>query len=179
MRAELERHERAVLESRRPANLGRIDSFDLSVPLARFGVRYRAPVKWLSAEIEVDAADGFELLDAWIRARTETFSARAGQFKVPFSAIEIESSFDLPMVRRGLVHDILVDELEVAGRRPGIALGARDKGELPAVASSSASFRARCWSTRIRTIGTLSRSRNGRSTRRASSPEARCASSTT
>ena len=129
VRAELERHERAVLNPDDPRTLGRVDSFDFTVPLARLGVHYRAPVTWLSAEIEVDAADGFELLDAWVRAKGENFSARAGQFKVPFSAIQMESSFTLPMVRRGLVDDILVEELEVSGRRPGIALGARDKGE--------------------------------------------------
>jgi hypothetical protein len=130
VRGELERHERAVLNPDDPRTLGRVDSFDLTVPRARFGVRYRAPVRWLSAEVEVDAADGFELFDAWIRARNENFSARAGQFKVPFSAIQMESSFDLPMVRRGLVDDILVEELEVAGRRPGIALGARQRDGL-------------------------------------------------
>jgi hypothetical protein len=130
VRAELERHERAVLNPDDARTLGRVDSFDLTVPRARFGVRYRAPVRWLSAEVEVDAADGFELLDAWVRAKNENFSARAGQFKVPFSAIQMESSFTLPMARRGLVDDILVEELEVAGRRPGIALGARQRDGL-------------------------------------------------
>ncbi len=126
-RAELERHETAALDPDDPYATGRVDSFDLVVPLARLGAHYRAPVKWLSAEIEIDVADGLELLDAWAMARTENLSARAGQFKVPFSAIELENSFTLPLARRGLVHDLLVDELEVAGRRPGVAFGARSK----------------------------------------------------
>ena len=112
-----------------PFTTGRVDSFDLAVPLARFGVHYRSPLKWLSAQVEVDVAEGIELLDAWMLARNENLSVRAGKFKMPFSAIEMESSFTLPMVRRGLVHDILVDELEVAGRRPGVAFGARSRGD--------------------------------------------------
>lgn len=126
-RAELERHERAAVDPDDPYALGRVDSLDLTVPLARLGARYRAPGKWLSAQIEVDVAEGLELMDAWGMARTDHFSARAGHFKMPFSAIEMESSFTLPLARRGLVHDVLVDELEVAGRRPGVAFGARHR----------------------------------------------------
>jgi len=125
VRAELERHERAVLDPDDELTLGRVDSLDLLVSEARLGVDYRAPAKWLSAEIEIDAADGLELLDAWAMAKSENFSTRAGKSKMPFSAIEMESSFTLPMARRGLVQDILVDELEVAGRRPGVTFGAR------------------------------------------------------
>jgi hypothetical protein len=128
-RAELERHERVVVDADDPSVTERVDSLDLVVPLARVGAHYRAPMKWLSAQIEIDAAEELELLDAWMMARNENFSARAGKFKVPFSAIEMESSFTLPMVRRGFVHDLLVEELEVAGRRPGIALGARSKDD--------------------------------------------------
>jgi hypothetical protein len=124
-RAELERHETAALDPNDPYAVGRVDSFDLTVPLARLGASYQAPVKWLSAEVEIDVAEGLELLDAWVRARNENFGTRVGKFKVPFSAIELESSFTLPLARRGVVHDLLVDELEVAGRRPGAAFGAR------------------------------------------------------
>jgi hypothetical protein len=126
-RAELERHERAVIDPDDPYALGRVDSLDLMVPLARLGAHYRAPGKWLSAQVEIDVAEGLELKDAWGKARTQHFSARAGHFKMPFSAIEMESSFTLPLARRGLVHDLLVDELEVAGRRPGVAFGARHR----------------------------------------------------
>jgi len=129
VRAELERHERVAVDRDDPSVTERVDSFDLTVPLARIGVHYRAPVKWLSAQVEIDAAEETLLLDAWAMARNENFWARAGKFKMPFSAIEMESSFTLPMVRRGLVHDLLVDELEVAGRRPGVALGARSKDD--------------------------------------------------
>lgn len=44
---------------------------------------------------------------------------RAGQFKLPFSAIEMESAWDLPVARRGLLHDLWTDGLAIAGRRPG------------------------------------------------------------
>ncbi|HEX6271795.1 MAG TPA: hypothetical protein VFZ53_02090 [Polyangiaceae bacterium] len=129
VRAELERHESVPVDRDDPSVTERVDSFDLTVPLARIGVHYRAPVKWLSAQVEIDAAEETLLLDGWAMARNENFWARAGKFKMPFSAIEMDSSFTLPMVRRGVVHDLLVDELEVAGRRPGVALGARSKDE--------------------------------------------------
>jgi hypothetical protein len=126
-RAELERHESVAVDPNDPYTEDRVDSFDLLVPLARLGAHYQAPAKWLTAEIEIDVAEGLELLDAWVMARTENFGTRAGKFKMPFSAIAMESSFTLPLARRGLVHDLLVDELEVAGRRPGAVFGARHR----------------------------------------------------
>jgi hypothetical protein len=102
-------------------------SFDLTVPTARLGARYDA-VRYVSAAVEVELTDKPELKDAWVRARTDHFGMQVGQFKVPFSAFELESRWDLPTAGRGLVHDILVDELEVAGRRPGVTVSARQKG---------------------------------------------------
>jgi hypothetical protein len=99
-------------------------SFDLTVPSARLEARYRA-VRYVSATVELELTDKPELKDAWVRARTDHFGVKVGQFKVPFSAFELESRWDLPTAGRGLLHDILVDELEVAGRRPGVAFSAR------------------------------------------------------
>jgi hypothetical protein len=53
-----------------------------------------------------------------------------GQFKLPTSAIETESPWNLPQVRRGFVHDLLTDWLDVAGRRPGLMVGWRARGGL-------------------------------------------------
>jgi hypothetical protein len=104
-------------------------SFDLTVPSARLEARYRAPVRFVSAVVELELSGKPELKDAWVRARGEPFSVRVGQFKVPFSAFELESRWDLPTAERGLQHDLLVDRLEVAGRRPGVALSARTRGK--------------------------------------------------
>jgi hypothetical protein len=41
------------------------------------------------------------------------------------STFELESPWTLPLVRRGLVHDLMTDWLDIAGRRPGVAVGYR------------------------------------------------------
>lgn len=103
-------------------------SFDVSIPTARLEARYQAPVPFVTATVELELTGEPELKDAWVRARGERFGAQVGQFKVPFSGFELESRWDIPTASRGLVHDILVDRLEVAGRRPGLALSARTRG---------------------------------------------------
>jgi hypothetical protein len=104
-------------------------SFDLTVPSARLDARYRAPVRSITAQVELELTGKPELKDAWVRFRGERFGAAVGQFKVPFSAFELESRWDLPTATRGLVHDLLVDRLEVAGRRPGVTVSARTRGK--------------------------------------------------
>ena len=48
---------------------------------------------------------------------------------MPVSSIEMASPWALPTVGRGFMHDLLVDRLQVAGRRPGLLLGWRGKGD--------------------------------------------------
>jgi hypothetical protein len=128
---------RAALERRRESYLDAAgvtldrpkSSFDVSVPSARLEARYQAPVRFVSAAVELELTGKPELKDAWVRARGARFGAQVGQFKVPFSAFELESRWDLPTASRGLLHEILVDRLEVAGRRPGLALSARTPGK--------------------------------------------------
>lgn len=122
---------RAVFQRQAAALLGtqtQIDSFDLSVPEARVGVRYRSPLTWLIADLEVDVVGKFTLKDAFLQARSRHWVARAGQFKMPGPAIETESIWKLPLAHRDFLSEILVDRLEVAGRRPGVAVTARDWG---------------------------------------------------
>jgi hypothetical protein len=107
-----------------------VNSLDLSLASARFGIEYYSPLPWLSAELELEiAGPNPEVKDAYILAG-KRFFAKAGQFKIPAPALELESPWTLPLVRRGLVHDLLTDWLDVAGRRPGLALGYRGKGGL-------------------------------------------------
>jgi hypothetical protein len=108
----------------------RIDSLDFSIPSARIGVRYEAPVRWLTANVELELAGKPELKDAWLRGKWKHVVAQAGQFKMPFSAIEMESLWTLPLADRGLLHTALVKELQVAGRRPGFAIEARGRGKI-------------------------------------------------
>jgi len=102
-------------------------SLDLSLASARAGLEYQSPLPWLSVELELELAGDPEVKDAYIHAG-KRFFARAGQFKMPSASLELESSWALPLVRRGFVHDLLVDWLDVAGRRPGLMLGYRGKG---------------------------------------------------
>ncbi|MFO7177876.1 MAG: hypothetical protein DIU78_004165 [Pseudomonadota bacterium] len=106
---------------------GDATSLDLAVPTARVSARYTAPFEWLTAELEFDIADR-RMKDGYIRARNRHLSAQAGQFKVPISGIAMESGWDLPLVRRGMIHDLLLDWLDVAGRLPGVLFGVRGRG---------------------------------------------------
>ncbi len=102
------------------------DALDLSLQSARFGVNYRSPLRFLSAQLELEVAGNPRVKDAFIEAG-KTFFVKAGQFKVPSSSLELESPWGLPLARRGLVHDLMTDWLDIAGRRPGVALGYRNK----------------------------------------------------
>lgn len=129
-RAALARQPRTIVDETGTPVEQDVDSLDLSVPSARLHAKYRAPVKWLSAEVEADFAGKVELKDAYVRARPDYFSAQAGQFKLPFSAIRLESPWSLPIVDRGFVDDVLTDRFQIAGRRPGVTLGVRGKGDV-------------------------------------------------
>lgn len=105
------------------------DALDLSLQSARVGAEYRSPIPWLSAELELELASKPRVKDAYLEAG-ESFFAKAGQFKVPAAALELASPWKVPMVRRGFVHDLLTDWMDVGERRPGVAFGYREKGGL-------------------------------------------------
>jgi len=87
---------------------------------ARLGVDYRA--RDLRAQVEVEVADKAKIKDAFVQLRladAPKLVVRAGNFKIPFSAIQRESIWTLPMADRGLVDNVLVKRLQVAGRAVG------------------------------------------------------------
>jgi hypothetical protein len=129
-RAALSRHYENVTLDNGVLDEKRVDALDFTIPTARVDLRYRSPGRWLSANVEFELADQPELKDAWVRVRGRHFAAKLGQFKPPFSAIELESRFGLPLAERGFLHDVLTKQLQVAGRRPGIALSAEAGGAL-------------------------------------------------
>ncbi|QRK11784.1 hypothetical protein JQX13_18015 [Archangium violaceum] len=95
----------------------------LSIPSARLEVTYSWK-KRLKAVVEYDFGDGLDGLKdayAWLDI-AGGFSLRAGQFKLPLSLVELESATRLPLVRRGLLRDVLNDGLELTGRRLGAQL---------------------------------------------------------
>ncbi|HEV8548390.1 MAG TPA: hypothetical protein VGQ57_05160 [Polyangiaceae bacterium] len=130
VRGALSSHHEAVIDAAGATHEERIDSFDVSIPSARVGLYYHAPLRWLTANVEAELTKKPELKDAWLKARFRYLTAKAGQFKMPFSNIESESIWDLPVAQRGLLHTALVKDLQVAGRRPGVTLEARGHGKI-------------------------------------------------
>lgn len=127
--AELRNQERIVIDGA-SVNLEPVNSLDLSLTSARIGIEYEAPMRWISAVAELELEGKPSLKDGYVQARGKHFFARAGQFKLPVSALETESPWTLPLVRRGLMHDLLTDWLDVGGRHPGLMVGWRGRGGL-------------------------------------------------
>ena len=100
-----------------------------SLESARIGATYRLEGVKLEVEAELEGRasvrDAFAELDVG-RGK----EVRVGQFKSPFSALMLESSWKLPTVGRGVIHDLLTDELQVGGRRPGAQVELKGKGFL-------------------------------------------------
>jgi hypothetical protein len=92
----------------------------LSIPSARVGVA--ASLSHLEAEVSADLSSKKILKDAFVRIADGKKRLRlyGGQFKAPFLARELESSWALPVMRRGLVADYLEDTHQVGGRRLGL-----------------------------------------------------------
>jgi hypothetical protein len=65
-------------------------------------------------DVRAEVKDAF----AWLKI-SHGFAARAGNFKIPLSLVELESATRLPLVRRGLLRDVLDDALGLSGRQPG------------------------------------------------------------
>jgi hypothetical protein len=123
-RAELQRRPRHVLEGSSIVSVSK-NSLDLSMQSVRVGVDYEAPMRWLTAVAELELTGKPSLKDGYVQARAHHWFVRAGQFKMPTSAIESESPWVLPLASRGLIHDLLTDWLDVGGRRPGAVVGFR------------------------------------------------------
>jgi len=104
--------------------LSEVDSFDITLDSARFSLLYQAPARWLQAEIETEIADPdqVELKDVYLLATGHGLSAKAGNFKPPSSAIDLESAWTLPIASRGFINDLLEGWLAVGGRTPGVQL---------------------------------------------------------
>lgn len=99
---------------------------DFSVPSARAGIKYKVADR-VTLNIEADVADRPLLRDGFVQAKSKRLTGRLGQFKLPVSSINLESPWNLPVARRGVINNLLGDHMQVIGRRPGI-LGAVQGG---------------------------------------------------
>jgi len=126
------RNDQLVVDRDGVARSTDVDSLDLVLDSARFSLLYQIPDRWLSMEIEIEVSDPdqVELRDAYLLAAHDALSFKVGNFKIPTSAIELESAWKLPSSRRGFINDLLLDALDVANRRPGMQLAYRGRGGL-------------------------------------------------
>ena len=90
-----------------------------SLESARVGAKYRTDDLLLDIDAELEGR--VRLKDAYVRLDTGFYdtSIQAGQFKAPFAALKLESSWTLPTADRGLLDELLIDRLQLGGRRPG------------------------------------------------------------
>jgi hypothetical protein len=145
----------------------------LSIPSARVGVAASLP--HLEAEVTADLSSKNILKDAFVRVADGKKRLRlyGGQFRAPFLARELESMWQLPLIRRGLVANYLADTHQLGGRRlglmgevslkeawklkvsGGVFQGARDK-ELNTRASEDAALRVSVRPFKALTLGASS-----------------------
>lgn len=97
---------------------------------ARFKMSWR-PEKWLTAVLQVggfqDNDFGISLLrDAYIHVSPlQYLEIRVGQFKKPFSRLELRSSGKLQVLNRGEGNELLVEELRYGDRDLGLQFSGR------------------------------------------------------
>jgi hypothetical protein len=100
-----------------------------SLASARVGAKYRVDDLLLDIDAELEGKP--KLKDAYIRLDTGYFGTaiRAGQFKAPFAALALESTWKLPTIDRGVLDVLLIDRLQIGGRRPGAQVEWNGNGE--------------------------------------------------
>ncbi len=91
---------------------------DLALGSARIALEGR--IHGVLTVLEAELASRSPVRDAFVRLDgPRATRLHAGRFKAPFSVRELESSWRLPLVTRGLVNDFVVDRNELGGRRVG------------------------------------------------------------
>ena len=104
-----------------------LDAFSLQ--RARLTLEFQ-PYRWLTSQLELDAASQPAVKDAYVEAHyAKWLHLTAGQFKRPFSRIELLSSGKLPLFHRGLVDAHITRGFGYGGRDQG-AMASGDLGPL-------------------------------------------------
>lgn len=98
------------------------DQYERSLSIASARVGLQASLSLVDAEVTADLSSKSILKDAFVRVADGKKRLRlyGGQFKAPFLERELESSWQLPLMRRGLVADYLEDTHHLGGRRLGL-----------------------------------------------------------
>lgn len=102
--------------------LDRAPHNELEVVRARLALDLQ-PEPWLFAQLDVDAVDLPIVKDAYVVLQpVAALGVTIGQFKKPFSRLELTSSGKLPLWRRGIVNDRLTRNYGYGGRDVGVML---------------------------------------------------------
>lgn len=105
----------------------RPDEFGFFLNQARFTVD-GSWGKALSLQLDLDFTSSDPVRDAWLNYKiSRPFQVRVGQFKRPFSRLELMGAGKLPLRSRGLANDQIVGELGYGGRSLGTELWGRFK----------------------------------------------------
>lgn len=95
-------------------------SQELKLDSARIGASYRWKDK-VRVKATAELAGTPDVKDAFVDVDGPNgLDIRAGYFKVPISVIENASGWDLPIVDRGAIAEIIEDGLGLSGRRDGV-----------------------------------------------------------
>ncbi|MBE7453665.1 MAG: hypothetical protein HS111_33825 [Kofleriaceae bacterium] len=94
---------------------------EVQLDSARLGVNYRWKDR-VRTKVSFEAAGGeVEVRDAFVEvAASRCVRVRAGRFKLPVSAVELASAWQLPTIDRGQVAEVLEDGLTLTGRRDAV-----------------------------------------------------------
>lgn len=102
------------------------EAFEREVGIAQARLSVEARYGFAEAVIEADLAREDMLRDAYLRLNAgESLRFYGGQFKAPFLQRQLESTWNLPRVGRGLVEDYLVETHQLGGRRLGVMTEAK------------------------------------------------------
>ena len=105
---------------------------EFRVPTARLGLEWKQS-RMLRAELEIDAAEDQGSTTAWSSLRdayvqvqpVRQFRLRAGQFKKPFSRLELTPRRRLRLVERGISNHWVVEDLGYGDRDVGVETSGR------------------------------------------------------
>jgi len=109
---------------------GRDTSNEFEVKRARLKASWR-PERWMLAVVQIDVAEAFELggsmlRDAYVHlSPLEQLQLRVGQFKKPFSGLELQSPGKLRVIERGPGVKYLAEDLLYGDRDLGLQLSGR------------------------------------------------------
>ena len=121
------------------------DTLNLEVSSARFGLKVEV-LDWVSLVLEGEFAGNVKLRDGFVQAKRKHWAVRGGQFKMPISVFTLESPWQLPLARRGWLHELLSDHMLLSGRREGFQAQALGGGSLDPALTVGA-FRSIQWGT--------------------------------